>query len=85
MTQHTQCARHAKMHDEPTRVDFEQQIFAAPLDVAHDVPSQGLRKVRGNRPPQRGRTDIDALHLAAGHIRLDPSSGNLNFWQLWHV
>lgn len=85
VTQHAQRAGHAKMHDEPPCVGFEQQILAAPLDVAHHVAAQSLREIRRNRPPQRGRADIDALDLAAGHIRFDSSSGNLYFWQLWHV
>jgi hypothetical protein len=67
------------------RVDFEQQILAAPLNLAHHAATQGFRKVCRNRPTQRGRTHIDAFNLAPGHIRFDSPSGNLNFWQLWHV
>ncbi len=85
VAQHSQRTGHAQVHNEPARVDFEQQVLAAPLDLVDHMAPQGFRKVGRNRPAQRGRADVDALNPASGDVRFDSASGNLNFWQLWHV
>ncbi|MNE83983.1 hypothetical protein D3C80_1808480 [compost metagenome] len=77
--QHTQAAGHPQMDDNPTLVQFNQQILGAALHAAYRPVAQ-RQNLLGNRPAQPRIAHHSILNAMANKIRFNPTSAGLNFW-----